>query len=122
MPYDRWHKSRPKDGESTCKEHGKVPTRDHGTGKRWQARWRNREDVQQTELFRTEVEARRHETKMRSGVDDGSYINPRAGEVRSVNSPLRGSRGTNTRIHGLTDATRSGFSCTSFLPQLGRCA
>ncbi|QNT92377.1 hypothetical protein HEP81_02051 [Streptomyces griseofuscus] len=82
MPYDRWHKSRPKDGESTCKEHGKVPTRDHGTGKRWQARWRNREDVQQTELFRTEVEARRHETKMRSGVDDGSYINPRAGEVR----------------------------------------
>jgi hypothetical protein len=38
MPYDRWHKSRPKDEESTCKEHGKVPTRDHGTGKRWQAR------------------------------------------------------------------------------------
>ena len=82
MPYDRWHKSRPKAGESTCREHGKVPTRDHGAGKRWQARWRNREDVQQTELFRTEAEARRHETKMRSGVDDGSYINPRAGEVR----------------------------------------
>ncbi|MFE7835959.1 tyrosine-type recombinase/integrase [Streptomyces sp. NPDC057474] len=82
MPYDRWHKSRPKAGEAVCKEHGKVPTMDHGVGRRWQARWRNQEGIQQTELFRTEAEARRHETKMRSGVDDGSYINPRAGEVR----------------------------------------
>jgi hypothetical protein len=39
-----------------------------------------------------------------------------------VNSLLRGSRGTNTRIHELTDAIRSEFSCTSFLPQSGRCA
>ncbi|PVC79355.1 site-specific integrase [Streptomyces sp. CS131] len=82
MPYDRWHKSHPKAGEPACREHRKVPTADHGVGKRWQARWRNREGIQQTELFRTEAEARRHETKMLSGVDDGSYIDPRAGEVR----------------------------------------
>ncbi len=60
MPYDRWHKSHPKAGESACREHRKVPTADHGVGKRWQARWRNREGIQQTELFRTEAEARRH--------------------------------------------------------------
>ncbi|MEV0039036.1 tyrosine-type recombinase/integrase [Streptomyces sp. NPDC050804] len=82
MPYDRWHKSRPKAGDPVCKEHGKAPTRDHGVGKRWQARWRDPEGVQQTELFAKEVDAKKHETKMRAGVDDGTYINPKAGEIR----------------------------------------
>lgn len=58
---------------------------------------------------------------MRSGVDDGSYINPRAGEIRVGELALTWLN-TNTRIHGLTDATRSGSYCMSFLPQLGRCA
>lgn len=36
---DRWHKSRPKAGELTCKEHDQVPTTSHGKGERWQVRW-----------------------------------------------------------------------------------
>lgn len=36
---DRWHKSRPNAGESTCKEHTLVPTTSHGKGDRWQVRW-----------------------------------------------------------------------------------
>lgn len=37
--YDRWHKSRPKPGETKCKEHKLVPTSAHNTGLRWQVRW-----------------------------------------------------------------------------------
>ncbi|MFI5638283.1 tyrosine-type recombinase/integrase [Streptomyces goshikiensis] len=82
MPYDRWHKSRPGLTEEVCKEHGKVPSAGHGVGKRWQARWRDDAGVQETEMFAKESDAKKHETKMRATVDDGSYINPKGGEVR----------------------------------------
>lgn len=101
MPYDRWHLSRPPKAAlecphatpeeckqrhpeaPLCKQHkGMFQAKVHGTGERWQARWRDPENVQEAKLFRTEVAARRHENKMKVGVDDGSYLNPRAGEVR----------------------------------------
>lgn len=37
--YDLWHKARPKEDETTCKEHGLVPSALHGKGLRWQVRW-----------------------------------------------------------------------------------
>lgn len=37
--YDRWHKSRPKPYEPTCKEHNLVPSSVHLKGERWQVRW-----------------------------------------------------------------------------------
>lgn len=37
--YDRWHKSRPEPGAAVCAEHGKIPTAEHGGGRRWQVRW-----------------------------------------------------------------------------------
>ena len=79
MPYDRWHKSRPKAGDPVCKEHGKAPTRDHGVGKRWQARWRDPEGVQQTELFAKEVDAKKHETKCGPASMTGPTSTPRPG-------------------------------------------
>ncbi|MEU4948041.1 tyrosine-type recombinase/integrase [Streptomyces lavendulae] len=82
MPYDRWHLSRPPAEAEVCKEHGKVPSKDHNVGMRWQARWRDPDGVQETELFKTETAAKRHENAMRAAVDDGSYINPEGGEVR----------------------------------------
>ncbi|MFE2305055.1 tyrosine-type recombinase/integrase [Streptomyces sp. NPDC059411] len=66
-----------------CKQHkGKFQSKAHGQGKRWQARWRNPDGKQETELCRTETEAKKYENKMRTEVDDGSYINPEGGEVR----------------------------------------
>ncbi|MFE3861110.1 tyrosine-type recombinase/integrase [Streptomyces goshikiensis] len=101
MPYDNWHLSRPPRAAldcphaspeecqerhpeaPVCRQHkGKFASKGHGQGKRWQARWRDPEGRQQTELFSKETDAKTHENKMRSEVDDGSYINPKAGEVR----------------------------------------
>ncbi|MFF2191681.1 tyrosine-type recombinase/integrase [Streptomyces sp. NPDC058157] len=101
MPYDNWHLSRPPQAAldcahaapdecherhpeaPVCRQHrGKFQSKAHGKGKRWQARWRDPAGVQQTELCRTETEAKKYENKMRSEVDDGSYINPEGGEVR----------------------------------------
>lgn len=59
MPYDVWHLSRPPAGAQVCREHGKVPSKTHGTGKRWQARWRDPEGRQLTELCRTETAAKK---------------------------------------------------------------
>ncbi|MGW3371737.1 tyrosine-type recombinase/integrase [Streptomyces hydrogenans] len=101
MPYDNWHLSRPPraaldcphtapgecqerhPGIHACRQHkGKFQSKAHGKGKRWQARWRDPEGVQQSELCRTETEAKAYENKMRAEVDANTYINPADGEVR----------------------------------------
>lgn len=35
---DLWHKTDARTGEPVCREHGKVPTKQHGRGKRWEVR------------------------------------------------------------------------------------
>lgn len=77
-PYDNWHKSRPKLGEETCKEHNKVPSKRHGVGKRWAARWRDPQGNQEQELFARFDDARKFLTKMEGSIDNGVYI-PRDG-------------------------------------------
>ncbi|MFI8928232.1 tyrosine-type recombinase/integrase [Streptomyces sp. NPDC053474] len=100
MPYDRWHLSRPPKAAlecphttpeeceqrhpeaPLCKQHkGMFRARDHGVGKRWQARWRDPEGVQETELFAKKGDAEKYEDKMRAGVADGTYISPKGGET-----------------------------------------
>ncbi|UJB41662.1 tyrosine-type recombinase/integrase [Streptomyces sp. A1-5] len=80
-PYDRWHKKRPKPGEEKCRPHGKVPSREHGRGKRWLARWRDPDGKQQSESFERYEDARQHLTRMLGTVDDGTYIAPKKGDT-----------------------------------------
>ncbi|MFI1741482.1 tyrosine-type recombinase/integrase [Streptomyces sioyaensis] len=80
-PYDRWHKKRPQPGDEKCTTHGKVPSREHGRGKRWLARWRDPEGQQQSESFERYEDARQHLTRMLGAVDDGTYIAPKKGDT-----------------------------------------
>ncbi|UQA95882.1 tyrosine-type recombinase/integrase [Streptomyces halobius] len=80
-PYDRWHKKRPGPGEEKCRAHGKVPSREHGRGKRWLARWRDPNGQQQSESFERYEDARQHLTRMLGTVDDGTYIAPKKGDT-----------------------------------------
>lgn len=82
--YDRWHKSRPAPGETACRDHDKVPTAAHGSGRQWQSRGRNENGVQWKRNFAKkvgkdpEVHADAYDAKMQSALDDGSYIDPAA--------------------------------------------
>lgn len=80
-PYDRWHKKRPELGEEKCAAHGKVPTSEHGRGKRWLARWRDPEGEQQSESFARYEDARQHLTRMLGSLYDGTYVDPKKGET-----------------------------------------
>lgn len=78
--YDRWHKSRPKEGEARC-EHDRVPTADHGKGKRWQARWRDADGKQCKENFDRKAAAEARAQGAGSDVRRGEYIDAAAGRV-----------------------------------------
>ncbi|NEA59558.1 tyrosine-type recombinase/integrase [Streptomyces sp. SID13666] len=80
-PYDRWHLKRPGLNDERCKAHGKVPSREHGRGKRWLARWRDPDGEQQSESFVRQEDARQRLTQMMGSVDDGTYIAPKKGET-----------------------------------------
>ncbi|MFF2408368.1 transposase [Streptomyces sp. NPDC058092] len=80
-PYDRWHKKRPQPGDEKCKAHGKVPSREHGRGKRWLARWRDPEGRQQSESFDRYEDARQHLTRMLGAVDESTYIAPKKSDT-----------------------------------------
>jgi len=80
--YDRWHKSRPKPGEAKCKcRPAKVPTAEHGQGKRWQVRWRDEAGVPQKLNFERLPDAESKAAQIKASLDRGDYINPRAGRV-----------------------------------------
>lgn len=81
--YDRWHKSRPKPGEPECGcGPGKVPTKDHGCPKRWQARWRDEAGRQRKENHAKQADAARRATNVAADLLRGQYVDPRAGRVR----------------------------------------
>ncbi|MCJ0868130.1 tyrosine-type recombinase/integrase [Streptomyces sp. AP-93] len=99
MPYDRWHWARPPKEALACPhsspaecaarhpeaprcEHkGKFAQQSHGAPKRWQARWRDPDGAQDSEAFTKETDAKKHENKMRSEVDAGTYIDPKKGKM-----------------------------------------
>lgn len=80
--YDRWHKSRPTPGEPKCKcRPAKVPTAEHGVGKRWQVRWRDDTGKQQKLNFETKPAAERKDAEIKASLDRGDYVDPQAGKV-----------------------------------------
>lgn len=80
--YDRWHKSYPKDGDPECAEHkGKVPTKGHGKGKRWQVRYRDPSGEQRSANFHRKVEAEAAATAIENDLHQGTYVDPNAGKV-----------------------------------------
>lgn len=79
---DRWHKSRPGKDEPECGEHkGKVASKAHGQGRRWQARYDGPDGKERTGLFRTQAEAERHIVTQESAKLTGSWIDPARGRM-----------------------------------------
>ena len=101
--YDRWHKSRSRPGEEKCGDHRKVPTVDHGKGDRWQVRWRDEQGSQRKQSFAKKTEAEVHAAKIATQLADGSYVDPKAGQVtfRSFAEDWR-----KNRVHDTATAER----------------
>lgn len=79
---DRWHKTRPEPGEPECGEHkGKVASKAHGKGRRWQARYDGPDGHERTSLHATRAEAEREVVKQENAKLTGSWLDPRAGRV-----------------------------------------
>ncbi|WP_326830220.1 tyrosine-type recombinase/integrase [Streptosporangium sp. NBC_01810] len=79
---DRWHKSRPRPGEEKCKcRPAKVPTAEHGQGKRWQVRWRDDAGEPQKLNFEKLPDAQSKDAQIKASLDRGDYLDPKAGQV-----------------------------------------
>lgn len=84
--YDRWHKSHPKKDEEECGEHKSrtrrlVPTTDHGTGKRWQVRYRDLNGHQRKENFEIKARAEARAASVETELQRGTFVDPNAGKV-----------------------------------------
>jgi integrase len=80
--YDRWHLSRPKAGDTPCREHkGKYRSSEHGVGKRWQLRYRDANGKQIKENFEKLTDAEDRQKIVGAELLKGSYIDPKAGKV-----------------------------------------
>ncbi|WP_406300403.1 N-terminal phage integrase SAM-like domain-containing protein [Embleya sp. NBC_00888] len=60
---------------------GKVPSADHGKGKRWQARWRDATGKQCKENFDRRVDADARAAKVDNDLNEGTYLDPSSGKV-----------------------------------------
>ncbi|MGS2640246.1 tyrosine-type recombinase/integrase [Streptosporangium sp. G12] len=79
---DRWHKSRPRPGEPKCRcRPAKVPTAEHGQGKRWQVRWRDDAGEPQKLNFEKLPDAQSKDAQIKASLDRGDYLDPKAGQV-----------------------------------------
>ncbi|MFJ9939327.1 tyrosine-type recombinase/integrase [Streptomyces erythrochromogenes] len=83
--YDRWHLSRPRADAEPCAEHSTktralVPSKDHGTGKRWQVRWRDAAGEQQKENFAKRSQADTRAATIEADLARGLYVDPAAGK------------------------------------------
>src|SRR6266545_2280254 len=79
--YDRWHKSRPAAGSPRCREHDKVPTADHGQGKRWSVRYRDADGKQRKENFGRKPAADARSKVVGADLLKGTHFNPKEGRV-----------------------------------------
>jgi len=80
--YDRWHKSRPRPGEPVCREHGKVPTAEHGIGDQWQVRTRDETGTQRKKNFARKANATSFDAELRSRLDRGTSLDLAAGRQK----------------------------------------
>lgn len=86
---DLWHKSRPGAGEKRCdhREDGVrlVPSKAHGTGKRWVVRWRNLEGEQRKahcDRLTGPEGAHAVRRQVEEQLARRTYVDPKAGAVR----------------------------------------
>ncbi|WP_430378435.1 tyrosine-type recombinase/integrase [Streptomyces sp. B1-3] len=82
--YDRWHLSRPRKGARPCAEHSSrtrtlVASADHGTGKRWQVRYRDARGEQRAENFEKKGAADARAAKIKADLDAGQFLDRAAG-------------------------------------------
>src|SRR6516162_10126862 len=94
--YDRWHKSRPQHGDPICREHGKVPTTDHGKGERWQVRWRDDTGRQCKANFGKRSDADTHDAIVRASLTAGTYVDAAAGKIKFA---LYGEQWRSMQVH-----------------------
>ncbi|MFF7734251.1 tyrosine-type recombinase/integrase [Streptomyces sp. NPDC007984] len=77
---DRWHRRSPAaDGDEACRcgtRDYPYASADHGTELRWAVRWRDPEGKQRKKLFKRKPDAQQEAARLKSSMDDGSYINP----------------------------------------------
>lgn len=78
--YDRWLLSRPPADAELCEAHSSktqtlYPSADHGTGKRWQVRYRDLSGKQCKENFEKKTAADSRAAKVTAELDDGTFVN-----------------------------------------------
>lgn len=78
MPVDDLWYLRTRDSETGSR----FPSKRHGRGKRWRARWTDPETGQpRTELFDRRADADRHDANMHADISRGQYVDPRSGRM-----------------------------------------
>jgi integrase len=82
---------------------GKRPSPKHGTGKRYQARWRDPAGTQRKKRFRTKREAEQHLVQVESSKAAGSYVDANAGRVTFAEYAEQWRK---SRTHDVATATR----------------
>ncbi|MFF3060022.1 tyrosine-type recombinase/integrase [Streptomyces sp. NPDC057909] len=85
--YDRWHLSRPPADAELCEAHSSrtqtvYPSTDHGTGKRWQVRYRDLSGKQCKENFDRKTAADSRAAKVRTELGDGTFVNRELGKQK----------------------------------------
>jgi integrase len=105
--YDRWHLSRPRPAALPC-EHGtakspKYPSADHGTGRRWQVRYRDSNGRQRKENFEKKATADTRANSVGAELDRGAYVDPSTAKItfRTYTEDWR-----STRVHDVVTAGR----------------
>lgn len=72
---DRWYRTDKATGT-------RVPTSRHGTGKRWDVRWRDDAGRQRHKAFDRRADAERWLAKVTTDLASGQYVDPAAGKAR----------------------------------------
>jgi integrase len=86
VPFDRWHRSYPKDGDTPCrcgtKKNPLYPSADHGRGQRWQARYTDPTGRQRRFGFDSYQEARDHLDEARVAMRKRTWVDPDLGNEK----------------------------------------
>ncbi|MEU6216542.1 tyrosine-type recombinase/integrase [Streptomyces sp. NPDC047022] len=85
--YDRWHLSRPSADAEPCKAHSSktqtvYPSTEHGTGQRWQVRYRDLAGKQCKENFGKKTAAESRAAKVTAQLDDSTFVNRELGKQK----------------------------------------
>lgn len=79
--HDRWHRRFPPPGAAKCGAHRLVPSREHGTGKRWQVIGTDDQGKPFKRNFETQEEAKQADAELKVSVAAGTFVDDRAGRV-----------------------------------------